>query len=69
MSFTEAAIIGIIIGIFGQLGDLIESLIKRDNGVKDSSGLIPGHGGMFDRFDSLFYTSPVILLYLTYISR
>jgi phosphatidate cytidylyltransferase len=69
MSFTEAAIIGIIIGIFGQLGDLIESLIKRDNGVKDSSGLIPGHGGMFDRFDSLFYTSPVILLYLTYLSR
>ncbi len=69
ISFTDAVIIGIIIGIFGQLGDLIESLIKRDNGVKDSSGLIPGHGGMFDRFDSLFYTSPVILLYLTYISR
>jgi phosphatidate cytidylyltransferase len=69
MSFTDAVIIGIIIGIFGQLGDLIESLIKRDNGVKDSSGLIPGHGGMFDRFDSLFYTSPVILLYLIYISR
>jgi phosphatidate cytidylyltransferase len=69
ISFTNAVIIGIIIGIFGQLGDLIESLIKRDNGVKDSSGLIPGHGGMFDRFDSLFYTSPVILLYLTYISR
>ena len=69
MSFTGAVIIGIIIGIFGQLGDLIESLIKRDNGIKDSSGLIPGHGGMFDRFDSLFYTSPVILLYLTYLSR
>ena len=69
MSFNGAVIIGIIIGIFGQLGDLIESLIKRDNGIKDSSGLIPGHGGMFDRFDSLFYTSPVILLYLTYLSR
>ena len=69
ISFTDAVFIGIIIGIFGQLGDLIESLIKRDNGVKDSSGLIPGHGGMFDRFDSLFYTSPVILLYLTYIIR
>jgi phosphatidate cytidylyltransferase len=69
LSYTNAIIIGIIIGIFGQLGDLIESLIKRDTGVKDSSGLIPGHGGMFDRFDSLFYTAPVILLYLTYIGR
>lgn len=69
ISFTDAVIMGIIIGIFGQLGDLIESLIKRDNEVKDSSGLIPGHGGMFDRFDSLFYTSPVILLYLIYFSR
>jgi len=69
LSLTNAIIIGIIIGIFGQLGDLIESLIKRDTGVKDSSGLIPGHGGMFDRFDSLFYTSPVILLYLTYFGR
>jgi phosphatidate cytidylyltransferase len=69
ISFTDAVFIGIIIGMFGQVGDLIESLIKRDNGVKDSSGLIPGHGGMFDRFDSLFYTSPVILLYLIYFSR
>lgn len=69
LSLADALFIGIIIGIFGQIGDLIESLIKRDTGVKDSSGLIPGHGGMFDRFDSLFYASPVILLYLTYIGR
>jgi phosphatidate cytidylyltransferase len=69
LSLANALIIGVIIGIFGQIGDLIESLIKRETGVKDSSALIPGHGGMFDRFDSLFYASPVILLYLTYFGR
>jgi phosphatidate cytidylyltransferase len=64
LSWTSVIILGIIVGIVGQIGDLIESLIKRDAGVKDSSGLIPGHGGVFDRFDSLLYTAPVILLYL-----
>jgi phosphatidate cytidylyltransferase len=69
LSFMDAINIGIIIGILGQVGDLVESLFKRDAGVKDSSSLIPGHGGMFDRFDSLFYVSPAVLLYLTYIGR
>ncbi len=64
LSWTSVVILGIIVGIIGQIGDLIESLFKRDAGVKDSSGLIPGHGGIFDRFDSLLYTAPVILLYL-----
>lgn len=69
LSWSSAITIGIIIGLFGQTGDLIESLFKRDADVKDSSSVIPGHGGIFDRFDSLLYTAPVILLYLKYFGR
>ena len=69
LSLKESIILGIIVGIIGQIGDLVESLIKRDAEVKDSSNLIPGHGGIFDRFDSLLFSAPVILLYLKYFSR
>jgi phosphatidate cytidylyltransferase len=66
LSWRDVVVIGIIVGLIGQLGDLFESLLKRDAAVKDSSGIIPGHGGIFDRFDSFIAVSPVIYLYLKY---
>jgi phosphatidate cytidylyltransferase len=67
LSLGSAIAIGAIVGTIGQLGDLVESLLKRDAGVKDSSTLIPGHGGALDRFDSILLVSPCVYLYLHYV--
>jgi len=56
--------VGIILAVTAPLGDLVESQLKRATGVKDSSGLLPGHGGLLDRTDSLFYSAPPVLGYL-----
>ncbi len=60
----EAAFLGFILSLAGNTGDLIESAIKRDAGIKDSGTIIPGHGGMWDVFDALIFAFPVFYYYL-----
>ncbi len=65
LSVAAAAGFGLLVGTLGQLGDLAESLWKREAGFKDSSALIPGHGGVLDRFDNLHFVAPALYVYLT----
>lgn len=67
LALHQALVIGAMVGTLGQAGDLVESLLKRDAGVKDSSTLLPGHGGVFDRFDSFIFVSPAVFLYLDFV--
>ena len=64
LDLKDCLIIGLLLGSIGQVGDLFESRLKRYAGVKDSGTILPGHGGLLDRLDSLIFTSPVFYYYV-----
>ena len=64
--FYEYLIFGFIFGLFGQLGDLAESALKREAGIKDTSNILHGHGGILDRFDSLGFVAPILFVLLEF---
>ncbi len=69
MSPAAAALLGLLLGAVAQTADLAESLLKREAGVKDSGTLLPGHGGVLDRFDAVFFTLPVTYALLPHLVR
>lgn len=64
LKLIEGMTMGVIAGVLAPLGDLVQSLAKRQIGIKDSGRLLPGHGGLWDRLDSILFSMPVIYLYL-----
>jgi len=66
LPLAHALPLGLFAGAIGQLGDLVESLLKRSTGIKDSGGIVPGHGGMLDRIDALIVVSPIVYLFASY---
>ncbi len=68
LNWGQAILLGLLVSVFGQLGDLAESLFKRNTGVKDSSQLIPGHGGFLDRMDSIVFAGIVVYYYVIWIT-
>ena len=69
LTFNQALILGITISVVSQISDLAESLIKRSAGVKDSSNILPGHGGIFDRFDGFILTAPIVYYVVLYMCK
>ena len=65
LNLTNWIVIAILIVIFGTSGDFFESKLKREAGVKDSGNILPGHGGMLDRFDTVLFAAPVIFVWIT----
>jgi phosphatidate cytidylyltransferase len=69
LTWDKWVIMAILIGCFGTLGDLVESMFKRSINIKDSGGILPGHGGLLDRFDGLLLSAPIVYAYLYLISN
>jgi len=69
LAYVHLVFIGVFLGILGQLGDLSESLMKRDCQIKDSSNLVPGIGGVLDLVDSLLFTAPAFYFYMSIVLR
>jgi phosphatidate cytidylyltransferase len=69
LSLPAAAVLGLVAGAWGQVGDLAESLLKRSYGVKDSGSLIPGHGGVLDRFDAIMFVAPLVYFAFALIAK
>jgi len=67
LSLTDALVLGLVSPVMATLGDLVESLMKRDVAVKDTSRALPGHGGMLDRFDSVLFVAPLVYYYLRFV--